>query len=406
MRLVFVNHAHPETPHVSGMRLGHFADAMARRGHAVILLTASLPERSVVNAEVHAELGKLAERDWGAPLVVPVRPQTYRPVEVVRQRALPSVLRRALTAWLFVRHGGVFADWTLAALPIAQRIAEEFKPDLVWATFGNTSNLWLAQSIAKRAGCPWVMDVKDNWEAFVPVGLRQVMARRFSDAAGMTSNARHHQLVASRWLKVLNYAVIYSGVGETFFAAESHEPDEAAQRDIVLVGSTYDEDRLSECLGALSAWLAALPPRELERIRFVYAGSDHVRVRALLARSPLPCQVEINGQLPLQQLASCCKRALVNCYLWAPSGFHHKLLELLVAGAPVVAYPGEHEESLNFAASTTTPFFVCADAIALRDAFAQVWKRQAALADDRVTPPWRWDDFAEELEALFFRVRT
>lgn len=403
MRLVFVNHAHPATPHVSGMRLGHFAHVMAQRGHAVILLTASLSDEQVAPS-LHAALEDLAAHEKGTPLFFSVQPRPYWPIKAVRQGRVPAVIRRGLTAWSFLRHGGAFPDWTLAAKSTAMYIAQTFEPDVVWATFGNTSNLWLAQFIARHASCPWVMDVKDNWEAFVPPGLRRLMARRFSDAGGMTCNALHHQMVANRWMSARQASVIYSGVGEAFFSAKYHEAASSSRREIILVGSTYDKDRLAHFLRDLSDWLAGLKQHELGEIAFVYAGSDHACVSGMLKSSPLPCRMEVNEQLTLPQLANRCARALVNCYLWAPFTFHHKLLELLVAGAPVIAYPGEHEESRAFARATQTPFFVCPDVRVLKDALSRAWQLRDMPADSGSAPPWRWDDFARDLETFFEQV--
>ncbi|WP_096700113.1 hypothetical protein [Magnetospirillum sp. 15-1] len=45
MRAVFVSHLHPETNHVGAVRVREFAQAMARRGHRIVLLTQSLTPR-------------------------------------------------------------------------------------------------------------------------------------------------------------------------------------------------------------------------------------------------------------------------------------------------------------------------------------------------------------------------
>ena len=42
MRLLAVNHSHPATPHVSGICVSAFADALARDGHRIVLITSTL----------------------------------------------------------------------------------------------------------------------------------------------------------------------------------------------------------------------------------------------------------------------------------------------------------------------------------------------------------------------------
>jgi hypothetical protein len=212
MRLVFVNHAHPATPHVSGMRLWYFAQAMARRGHEVILLTGASPTIAA-SPQRAVEISKmLAGHDWSKPFVLEVVPSAMWSVDVVRRNAVPAIVRKALTAWSFVVRGGVFADWTRPAYAIAKELTEVFRPDLVWATFGNTSNLALAQRVAQYSKCAWVADIKDSWSAFIPAALRSFMAWRFRNAAGVTANAQHHLQVAARWLHFRRSCVVYSGV--------------------------------------------------------------------------------------------------------------------------------------------------------------------------------------------------
>ena len=42
MRAVLINHCHPDTPHICGVRLREFAASLAARGHQVVLLTTPL----------------------------------------------------------------------------------------------------------------------------------------------------------------------------------------------------------------------------------------------------------------------------------------------------------------------------------------------------------------------------
>lgn len=403
MRLMLVNNAHPELPHVSGMRLGYFARSLARRGHQVVLLTSSPPNGRALQMTER----KLTRHDWSTPFLAEVARSPMWSVEAVRHNKLPSLFRRSITAWSFLAHGGVFPDWTRPSKTSATRLLREFKPELVWATFGNTSNLSLAQWIARRAGCPWVVDVKDNWTAFVPAGLRRHMAWRFRDAAGVTANARHHLDIAQSWLRVNRARVVYSGVADTFFEARKASLPPGDKREILMIGSTYYEDRLLTFMATLRNWLAGLPSEERSGIRFVYAGSDVERVRAAISRTGLECEAELCGQLPIGELARRAGASFANSYLWAPFTFHHKLLELLVAGRPVLAFPGEHAESRELAAQCTTPFFACDSPAELKSALQQAWaNRGGREVNGELAPPWRWDELAEGLEAFFIELAT
>ena len=399
MRLVFINNTHPLTPHVSGMRLFHFANAMAQRGHQVVLLTGAPPNGTIVNAS-HGNLAlQLDAHDWSKPMVLSVTPLPDRLLRAMRAGLLPALLRKVMTAWQFIVHGGVFPDWTRAAKPIVSQLATMFAPDLVWATFGNTSNLILGQSLAGQAKCPWVMDVKDSWIAFVPRGLRRLMAFRCRDANGLTSNAEYHLQIARKWFRQPRTAVIYSGVVDAFYAARQEPKQTSQETTILLVGSTYSQVVLAQFVAAFKLWRDGLADGSTMRLH--YAGSDDERVLAMLQAAGLSDISEVYKQLPLPELARLVRNAAAVCYLWAPFTFHHKLLELLVVGAPVISYPGEHVESLRLASECATPFFPCRDVNQLTAAFDRALAFDSFGTPSANMPVWRWSDFALTLEQFF-----
>ena len=73
------------------------------------------------------------------------------------------------------------------------------------------------EGLAKAFGCPWVLDIKDNWELYVPSGLRRLMAWRTRGWAAVTANAEFTARKANIWQRS-DAAIIYSGVDDVFFA--------------------------------------------------------------------------------------------------------------------------------------------------------------------------------------------
>ena len=75
LRLVFVNHCHPEMAHVCALRARSFADAMTRRGHRVVLLTET-PARDAPAPHPDDLVRGLNIHDWNHPyfLACPPRP--------------------------------------------------------------------------------------------------------------------------------------------------------------------------------------------------------------------------------------------------------------------------------------------------------------------------------------------
>ena len=76
MRAIFINHCHPEMSHVCAIRLGHFAQVMADRGHEIVLLVQAHP-RDADCPSPERVAAELAAHDWSAPYVLPCSPQGF-----------------------------------------------------------------------------------------------------------------------------------------------------------------------------------------------------------------------------------------------------------------------------------------------------------------------------------------
>lgn len=400
MRLVFVNQAHPEVAHVCAMRLWHFARAMADRGHQVVLLTGEAPDQPGVGVTAAEVPERLAGHDWASPLVLPVTGVCGMQA-VPPERPLPGPLRRARTAWTLAAGRGTFATWAGHARPVARVLARAFEPQLAWATFGNSSNLVLGQALAHAADCPWVADIKDSWHQFIPRGLRATLARRFGDAAALTANAGTHRDIAARWFGDKPAQVVYSGVADAFYHARGQAPVHNAPMEIVLIGGTYTVAAPRQFLQAFRHWSETHPERD---VRVVYAGSDHKRIQALGQETGIVDQLEVHAHLPLTKLAPMLGRAMASAYIGSDyTGFHHKLLELLVVGTPLVCHPDERPEAYTFIENCDTPFLAATD----RQALCAAFERALALKESTPAgpaPAWRWQDMAAGLDELFTRI--
>ena len=344
MRAVFINLSHPDTPHVSAVRVPNFARALAERGHQIVLLTRTLDDQDPGSGP--AELaGSLSKHDWSTPLLLPIRPACDPRLARMRSDRLPTPLRKAVTAWFLLRHGGVYADWSLAARSIEGALAKEFRPQSIWATFLPSDSLVIAKRLATAAGCPWHLDLKDSWSHRLPAGVRRLTANRFRGADSLTSNSHFHGQEARRWFNK-RATTIYDGISDVFLDPKARQAGWPFR--IVLVGGTYGRDRLLPFLRGLHSWLIDLSPDQRRRVVFEYAGSDAPTVEAALRETGAYgglCRTVVHGYLPLDALAALCISASVNSYLWLPSTFHHKVLELLACGRPVVAFTGEHAEA-------------------------------------------------------------
>lgn len=400
MKAIFVSDVSPARGHIFGLRVSSFARAMARRGHCVVVFSPTHdPEEVPVAPQDLAAL--LQSHDWAAPLFVTARPQMVPHIEAARNENAPARLRKMLTAYLLAFEGGVHGDWERGARPLAHALAAEFRPDAVWAVFGNASTLVVAQKLARAAGAPWFMDIKDNWESYTPAAVRGLMARRFRDAAGYTSNAHLHADIAARFLPH-RQTILYSGVADAMAAP----PDANARSDrflLTLVGSTYRDEMLAHFLSGLQRWLTTLTPSDRQKVSLRYVGMARSAVDRVLSRVNVSCAIETSENIPHAELAKLCQSAAANCYLWTPYTFHHKLLELLSTRRPIISYPGEHDESCRLSREVNGELIVCSDEEKLIAAFDAVWKRWAAgeiCGNACDISGLNWDAGAEMLEKL------
>jgi len=388
------------------MRVHQFAQALSARGHRVALLTGGDPSPGASSLASVDIAGLIERHGWHDPLILPAGTIAGDPLEHGGRRRWPQAIRKMDVAWRFLTMGGQFGRWTKAVEPLLSPLVSVLQPQVIWTTFGNTDNLTVAKRAATLGRCPWVMDFKDNWEAFIPAYLRRHMAWRYRGAAAVTANAEHHLSIARRWHRQSLVKVVYSGVSETLFETAREAPV-GSGTDLLLVGGTYNEANLRQFLAGVSAWLALLPQESRSLFRLRYAGGDSSRVREAVREAGLGTCSTIDGYLPLHELAHLARNSFACSYLWAPVTFHHKLLELLVVGRQVIAFPGEHAESRRMAQGIDTPFRICPDRDSVVDALQTAWADRAMSHGVRSREPaWRWSDFAVDLEGVLDRVSS
>ena len=324
-------------PHVSAVRAWRFAQELVGLGHRVVLLCAPLP-----GGISRASVG--SEHDWRQPCVLPCAAA----FDAAPNHALGlRPFRRIRTALRMLRDGGSAREWLRAAVDTGTRLPPVCRPDVVWCTFGQMEAVFAARRIARRLRRPWVLDVKDNWELYVPRGLRMLMVWRTRGFAVATANSQFTQHKARKWQGV-DAALIYSGVEECFFAP--FVPPSFDEFSLNLVGGIYFPEPFREFVTGVAAWYRTLPEVQRAHVRLRYIGSQGTLVQETFEAQLPELTVHLPGYVSPVEMAKWCQRAALNAYIAHPGGFHHKLPELLACGRPVLACPAENEESIALAA--------------------------------------------------------
>ena len=410
MNITIVNHADPETQHVSGMRAWFFANQLATMGHRVVEICEARGDKTSRSFEAPvAMMHSLADHDWRLPFLLAVRAEHDRLSYWIRSTRTPAVIRKSLVAYSFLGRGGVYSDFSRAVIPYLAHLAREFKPDIVWGIYLDSDCWLISQRLARLAGCPWVGDMKDSWDAFVPLPLRGLLALRFRNMAACTANSEFNARVLEHRFR-RSPTVVYSGVDGAFTDFDSRESGTLPTNfRLTVTGGLYSGANVDRFVSGLRRWLATASKgpsgAQLSEIEIFYAGANCAVAEAKLGSLRDVARVHVHGYLPLPQLAALCRSATANAYMWCPSGFHHKLLELLACGRPVIAFPGESDESRRLADRCRGDLRCPVDEEKLADTLEELRVNCPASASGQATSPeFSWAAQARMLESVLART--
>ena len=340
--------------------------------------------------------------DWREPLVL--APAPFR--EAAQSSSTPALIRRFNTARRLLQDGGPQAGWTRRSVHAATSAAARFKPDVIWATFGKMESIFAARRIAQQLQVPWVLDLKDNWEVFVPRGIRQLMAWRVRGWSALTANAEFTRAQGLR-LHGGDAQLVYSGVDDAFMARPENDRPDPSRFVINLVGSLYFPERLIEVLNGIGAWAAALSGHDRGRVDLHYLGGDVLMLREALSHAHPGVTVHEDGYLAPDAMARACRRACVNAYVRHTGSFHHKLLELLACDRPVLVFPGEGEESRDIVRQVGGLLLEPASGGAIAaelHALHRAWKSGACVVPSSDCRPYSWPAQTLVLQEALSRV--
>ncbi len=367
-------------------------------------MTGALPDAtSMLPADTVIE--NLSKHACDTPLVLGCLPRGHGWSRRARHGRFPSALNKAVLAGSFLFRGGLFTDWVEGSRTYWPVLADQWRPDVVWATFGNTGAWLIAQGISRRAGCPWIMDMKDPWSDFIPGPMRRLLAARFRDAAAATALADIHGEDLRRWFggdPVTVPSGVYIPVPDT--GAVPAMPDNDAFR-IALVGSLYHAEDLYTLLAGIRTWAGERQVRSLRPAIVEYYGDESDRLAAATREWGDVCEIRMSGFVPPADLARRLRTSHVNAFVNARSGFRHKVLELAVAGRPILCLPAVGTDECNIVRDAGGKLYNCATAVDVRNALDDLGRAKVPDAGTSVdVGKFSWDTRSAALEAVLEQV--
>jgi len=403
LRTVFVNHCHWDKNHVCAVRLKNFAQAFCDLGHQVLLLTETLTPNDRGPSPVDVAI-QIQSHDWSIPFYFACQPTLASTLRKARTGRLTWGLRQGVLVTSYLFRGGVFTDWLAGCRPYLPLIAEHFRPQIVWATFGNTDAWNIAHTLAEAAQCPWVADFKDNWSAFIPFGLRRLIASRYRKASHMTVFSEGHAHEAARWFD-LPQSVIYSGFDRDPPIAIL-APD--GRFRILVTGGIYGDEVFGALVAGIKIWLTLRKAdATVAGVTFSYAGNDYERVGRIAAQLDGLCELNVQPFQPLDRLRAMQRQADVNIYVSnAPNIFHHKVLELLSSGRPILCMPDDGPEAQSIVTGVGGVLFGCNSVADVAAALDSVASENRPTLNASELARYSWQEQARQLEKVFVRMAS
>lgn len=253
LKVIFVNEIPPDNNQIAAFRMGELANAMARQGHQIILLTTANHKDEITDCSTINFL--IAQHDWSVPLGIRSGRNKSFWLKKLRSGKLPKLLSKALVFFYYLFSYGVVRDWKQSVKPFLKPLAKNFSPDIVIGTFGNTDCLMITRQIALYAKAPFVIDLKDAWCNFIPFLFQGYCARRFQDAAMITALSKFYMKDAETWFAFIPRRVIYSGFSEKLLENVNKSNIFSPQTfKIFLVGSHYNRTHLRILLNGIQLW--------------------------------------------------------------------------------------------------------------------------------------------------------
>ena len=195
----------------------------------------------------------------------------------------------------------------------------------------------------------------------------------------------------------------YSGIPAEALEAQAQAQDTPAS-DIVVSGSLYDSESVNILVAGLAPWLKNKENGTRPRLR--YFGTDGKRIRQALVGLDQSCEIDIQGYRPLPELFAALRYSLANLYVRSPKTlFHHKPIELLSCGRPVLTIHQESEEARRIAAEFGGKLSGCMNSNQLARQLDAAWRLVGFTPpNQKAMSRYTWDAQAEVLEQALERV--
>jgi len=397
LNIIIINYHHPEENIVGAIRTREFSRYLAAQGHKVMVISRG------VSASLNKNIGL---HKWNEPFYLGVTYEENVFVDRARKGKGRRIINKFILAYAHFVFGGSYMEWEKEVK--STRVKEliiKFQPDCIWAIFGSTNCVSIGNWICTFTKAHFFIDIKDPW-MYVPAVFRIFLNQRINGKIkGITTNSHMQWEKARMYFPNVSHCVVYSGCNTKWIKELRPEKNTDHSFVIHLVGSVYSTNDLQNFFLTLGNWAGALKKSNHDmQLCFEYSGinpdivDDHVY---LLSDH---FKILVHGQVSHQAFLKRCKSATINCYMWTAtrSLFHHKTIELMACGKPIISYPGEWDETIQIGKECNAVFFSCKNQTELFDSIEAIYNKDidAGILNTNILD---WEYYGKDLEIFLIK---
>ncbi|MGQ0525738.1 MAG: glycosyltransferase [Betaproteobacteria bacterium] len=359
LKLLIIAHAFPPQNATASHRAYSWARTWADLGHEVHVLT---PTKNAFDGSLDMQADMAGIRVHEVPYLLARRRAQHtdgvEPGALSRAQRLDwikTLTRRARFSLAMFGDPRLLAYFAMRGAGMRILAAGGF--NFIVATSPPELTFFVARSLSRRTGTPWIADFRDLWfrdmrlhQSWMASSLSGVVNRWLvGSAALLVTVSRGLQKRLAAYLQ-RDVRICYNGFFESEVAASGAVPhwnDDKAH--VVYTGRMYPGKRDPEPLFRAMAKLKADAPHCAGRLVVDFYGFDDPWLRALIARHQLHEQVVVHGFVPFRTSVAIQRAADVLLFLdWtdaqAEGILTGKLFEYLATRRPILSV-GRHKDT-------------------------------------------------------------
>jgi glycosyltransferase involved in cell wall biosynthesis len=285
--------------------------------------------------------------------------------------------------------------------------------DVILASGRPVISFRIAQRLAKKFGCPYVLDYRDPWTCSNPHSIHRISPTRVREEARLVSDSAAVTIVSPSWGAAMDSRF---GVGPKLHVVPNgYDPEEFANVRpygfdhfaIVYAGTFYPPKRVISPMMAALQQLKTMPNGKYAWL-FHYYGDQQNHVHEEAKRYGVEQFVVVHGQVPRSHVVSAVRGARIAVVITSVAEENRledqgivpgKLFENIGLGTPVllIAPPGSDVDAI-LSASRGGRRFKGSDIYGIASFIKNTMDGQAPQPNDRAV--YTWPNIASQLDRV------